>query len=101
MRINKLLSIEADSSRPLKNAPFCPIFRLRQGYGVTRLRQAQTGDPPVGWGVQVKRGQILILEILDVFLWLKFSPSLTLNKIERFSKVSALRPRVQGEIIFP
>jgi len=30
----------------------------------------------------------LILEILNVFLWLKFSPSLTLNKIEGFSKVS-------------
>ena len=32
--------------------------------------------------------QILILKILDVFLWLKFSPSLNLNKIEHFSKVS-------------
>ena len=32
--------------------------------------------------------QILILEILNVFLWLKFSFSLTLDKIERFSKVS-------------
>jgi len=29
------------------------------------LRQAQTGDPPEGWGVQAdRRGQILILEIL-------------------------------------
>jgi hypothetical protein len=28
--------------------------------------------------------QILILEILNVFLWLKFSPSLTLSKIEHF-----------------
>jgi len=32
--------------------------------------------------------QILILKILNVFLRLKFSSSLTLNKIERFSKVS-------------
>ena len=35
-----------------------------------------------------RQAQILILEILRVFLWLEFSPSLTLNKIEHFSKVS-------------
>jgi len=35
-----------------------------------------------------RQAQILILKILNVFLWLKFSPSLDLNKIERFSKVS-------------
>jgi hypothetical protein len=29
-----------------------------------------------------------ILEILNVCLWLKFSPSLALNKIEHFSKAS-------------
>ncbi len=34
------------------------------------------------------QAQILILKILRVFLWLKFSPSLNLNKIEHFSKVS-------------
>ncbi len=34
------------------------------------------------------QAQILILEILNVCLWLKFSPSLNLNKIEHFSKVS-------------
>ena len=33
--------------------------------------------------------QILILEILNVFLWLKFSPSLNVNEIEHFSKVSS------------
>jgi len=32
--------------------------------------------------------QILILEILNVCLWLKFSSSLTLSKIEPFSKAS-------------
>ncbi len=32
--------------------------------------------------------QILILKILNIFLWLKFSPSLNLNKIEHFSRVS-------------
>jgi len=36
------------------------------------------------------QAQILILEILNVFLWLKFSPSLNLNKIEHFSKVPKL-----------
>ena len=36
----------------------------------------------------LRQAQILILEILNVFLWLKFSPSLTLNKIDHFSKVS-------------
>jgi len=34
------------------------------------------------------QAQILILKILNVFLWLKLLPSLDLNKIERFSKVS-------------
>ena len=34
--------------------------------------------------------QILILEIPHVFLWLKLSSSLTLNKIEYFLKLSAL-----------
>jgi hypothetical protein len=35
-----------------------------------------------------RQAQILSLEILNVFLHLKFSPSLNLNKIEHFSKVS-------------
>jgi hypothetical protein len=41
--------------------------------------------------------QILILKILNVFLWLKFSPSLALNKIERFSKVSRLAWRASSQ----
>jgi hypothetical protein len=36
----------------------------------------------------LRQAQILILKILHVFLRLKFSPSLNLNKIEHFSKVS-------------
>jgi len=32
----------------------------------------------------LRQAQILFLEILNVFLWLKFSPSLTLNKLKRF-----------------
>jgi len=32
----------------------------------------------------LRQTQILILEILHVFLWLKFSPSLALNKLKRF-----------------
>ena len=34
------------------------------------------------------QAQISILEIFHIFLWLKFSPSLILTKIEHFSKVS-------------
>ncbi len=36
----------------------------------------------------LRQAQILILEILYVFLWLKFSPSLILNKIEHFETAS-------------
>jgi hypothetical protein len=32
----------------------------------------------------LRQDQILILEILNVFLWLKFLPSLTLNKLKHF-----------------
>jgi len=39
----------------------------------------------------LRQTQILILEILNVFLWLKFSSSLALNKTEHFSKVSVLK----------
>ena len=45
------------------------------------------------------QAQILILEILYVFLWVKFSPSLNLNKIERFSKVSLLIPGYRFSIV--
>jgi len=46
--------------RPLQNAPFAQF-----------LRQTQN----------------LILEILNVFLWLNFSSSLNLNEIKHFAKV--------------
>ncbi len=36
-----------------------------------------------------RQAQISSLEILNVFLHLKFSPSLNLNKIDHFSKVSS------------
>jgi hypothetical protein len=36
----------------------------------------------------LRQTQISILKILKVFLWLKSSPSLTLNKIECYAKVS-------------
>jgi hypothetical protein len=32
----------------------------------------------------LRQSQILILEILNVFLWLKLSPFLTLNKLKHF-----------------
>jgi len=42
--------------------------------------------------------QILILEILNVCLWLKSSSSLNLNKIEHFSKASVPRRKNFYEI---
>ena len=45
----------------------------------------------------LRQTQILILEILYVFLWLKFSPSLTLNKIEHFSKLSIKKAHPERE----
>ena len=36
----------------------------------------------------LRQAQILILEILHVFLWLKYSPSLISNKIEYFETAS-------------
>jgi hypothetical protein len=51
----------------------------------------------------LRQPQILILKILNVFLWLKFSPSLNLNKNEHFSKVSlhlGLFQNLQAAIFF-
>ena len=47
----------------------------------------------------LRQSQILILEILNVFLWFKFSPSLNLNKNEHFSKVSTLQMKLPP--VFP
>ena len=38
----------------------------------------------------LRQAQISILKIFNIFLWLKSSPSLNLNKIEHFSKVSII-----------
>ncbi|MBW2018299.1 MAG: hypothetical protein JRJ01_15925 [Deltaproteobacteria bacterium] len=40
---------------------YLPFQRDRQA---RQTGQAQTGDPPEGWGVVASRGQILILEVL-------------------------------------
>jgi hypothetical protein len=58
----------------------------------------------------LRQAQILILKILNVFLWLKFSPSLNIKygfnwagKIERFSKVSKSKRKLSDctrQIIF-
>jgi len=53
--------------RPLKNAPFRSLRLSAQS---------------------LRCIQILILEILNVFLWLKSSRALILNEIEHFSNVS-------------
>jgi len=44
------------------------------------------------------QAQILILKILNVLLWLKFSPSLNLNKNEHFSKVSTQDRKSSGRL---
>jgi hypothetical protein len=50
----------------------------------------------------LRQAQILILKILNVFLRLKLSPSLNLNKNEHFSKVSVYKSgsgvSVQGKV---
>ena len=38
----------------------------------------------------LRQVQILILEIFYIFLWLKLSPSLTLDKLERFENGSVV-----------
>jgi len=58
-----------------KTSPFVQSLRLPCGIRSLFL-----------WG----QAQILILKIRHVFLRLKFSPFLALNKIEHFSKVSSL-----------
>jgi len=40
------------------------------------------------FGQYLRQTQILILKILNVFLWLKFSSSLLLTKLERFETTS-------------
>ncbi|MBU4034835.1 MAG: hypothetical protein KKA35_00240, partial [Proteobacteria bacterium] len=40
------------------------------------------------FGRSLRWVKILILEILHVFLWLKFSPALTLTKLKRFERGS-------------
>ena len=48
--------------------------------------------------------QISILEIFHIFLWLKFSPSLTVNKTEHFPKVplvSELKKELKTLYVFP
>jgi len=48
----------------------------------TPMTRASFKTPP--FAQSLRQAQILILEILHVFLWLKSSPSLTLDKIEHF-----------------
>ena len=56
-----------DNTRPLQNAPFRSLRLSAQSLRCVR---------------------ILILEIFNIFLWLKSSRALILNEIEHFSKVS-------------
>jgi hypothetical protein len=49
----------------------------------------------------LRQTQILILEIQNVFLWLKFSSFLTLKKMERFSEPSVGGPITYRIYFFP
>jgi hypothetical protein len=70
-----LLRVETFAKRPfLPNPPEADKF----------LRLPREMRSLFLWG----QAQILILKILNVFLRLKLSPSLNLNKNEHFSKVS-------------
>ena len=74
-------------SRPLQNAPFCPIFAFPR---VGIYQQASNCNP---------RNTLCMDACPDGFLsgWLKFSPFLNLNKNEHFSKVSIRGAIVYGE----
>jgi len=64
-------------------------------YGETFEKRPLLPNPGVRLKFYTQWSFSSILEIFNVFLWLKFSPSLALNKIEHFSKVSwyLIRPR--------
>ena len=47
----------------------------------------------------LRQAQILILEIFNIFLWLKFSPSLTLDKIEHFETASSGEGDTQNPVV--
>jgi hypothetical protein len=68
--------MEGKPERPqsqFQNVPFCPI----------------SASPLSGIYALLRQAQILILEILNVLLWLKFSASLILNKNEHFETASS------------
>ena len=45
----------------------------------------------------LRQAQILILEILNVFLWLTLSPSLILNKLKHFETGSNTHNHLKGD----
>ena len=64
--------------------PQISIIRLEEGSMIRDLCK----KPP--FAQSQRHAQFLILEIFNIFVRLKLSPSLTLTKIKRFSKVSLL-----------
>ncbi|RZB35578.1 MAG: hypothetical protein SRB2_03034 [Desulfobacteraceae bacterium Eth-SRB2] len=63
--------------------PLLPNACVPDGRDLRFASTVSNFNPPPNFGG-------LILKILNVFVWLKISPSLALNKIEHFSKVSLL-----------
>jgi FlaA1/EpsC-like NDP-sugar epimerase len=68
------------------SAIFYLLPSWKYGRGILLIQIVLVWGLLTGW--RWGQAQILSLEILNVFLRLKFSPSLNLNKIEHFSKVS-------------
>ena len=64
------------------------FFTNEPGYALLdRFKKRDLCKTPL-FAQLLRHAQILILEIFNIFLLLKFSPSLYLNKIEHFSKLS-------------
>jgi len=70
----------------------CIVYEVR-GLGSANPALGKTLDrrgnfKTCSFAQSLRQAKILILKILNVFLWLKSSPSLTLNKIEHFETAS-------------
>ncbi len=66
---------------------------------ITPYPRIETSEKCPLFAQSLGQAQISILEIFHIFLRLKFSPSLTLTKIEHFSKVSI--PVFPGPVFVP
>jgi len=73
-----------------RTQPLTLVFIKKYTYSISAMRRDLCITPP--FARFHRQAQISILEILNVFLWLKLSPSLNLSKIECSAKVSRKHP---------